>query len=94
MIENIFNQAGIIIGFLLSLALEYLPGVAQQYQKLSEWQKRAVILALCAITTATVLVITCSQDAAACPADWQDGLITFILSLVTSQGTHQLTKRG
>lgn len=95
MIESTYNEASLLVGALIAIVLEYVPYVKTRFEALTPWQKRAVVTAMCLVITATVLLITCQTDAAACPTGgWFNGFIGFIYALVSSQAAHGVFKRG
>ena len=96
------DTISLIGGTLLSLVLEYVPGLKNLYGKYDKTQKRAMMALLLFVVMFAAyglscagwleglwpgLAVTCDQ------AGWQVLIRSYILALVANQGTHGLYKR-
>ena len=90
-----------VIGAIVALVLEWFPGLHAKWQPLPEKTKRIYVgIIVLGLNTAAVIA-SCGGflTIAECPAgDWQGQVLTAFVAgvwaLVTSQGTHQVSKRS
>lgn len=92
--ENVALAA--IVAAIISLLLEWFPGLRVWWEGFDSSQKRglmALAVALVALITTGIQCLYYDQ----CPADWLkvmlDLFLAFIAAAAGSQGVHQLTKR-
>jgi multisubunit Na+/H+ antiporter MnhB subunit len=88
-----------VAGIVLSLALSYVPGLNQWFDKQTGTTKRLVVLACLVVVTAGALTLGCTailpSNSWATPATCSTATITdaiaaFIAALVSSQSAYQL----
>lgn len=85
-----------IAGSLLSLGLEYIPGIAPRYAALDEVQKRLVMLVLIIASAAGLFGASCGDFLVyvECSSDGILELLGMIgIAIAANQGTHGLTKK-
>ncbi len=86
----------LVWGFLLSIILEYLPGVAPWYHKKNPQWKRFIQLIGLALMSVLVVALACT-DVLGGIACSRGGVIevvfVFLLSLATNQTTHLAIKK-
>ena len=92
--ENIGVAA--IVATVVSLLLEWFPGLKVWWEKFSSEQKQGIMAATVAALSLGVVGVNCARGVA-CPADWWavvvEIFLTFLASAAVPQGVHQLTKR-
>lgn len=86
-----------VVAVLISLFVEWFPGVATWWEKFTESQKRGIMALTVAIVTVAAAGVNCAwRDV--CPADWlefaKEILMAFIVAATANQGIHRLTKRS
>ena len=86
-----------IVATVISLLLEWFPGLAGAWDKLTAMQKQGIMAAAVAIISVVVVAGNCYWWGDTCPADWavflRDTLLTFIAAAAANQGVHLLTRR-
>ncbi len=86
-----------IAGVVLSLVLEYVPGVAGWYGKLEATKKRLTVLGLLFVTAGVAYGLSCVAvlDKFVCSGGgaWEAFLV-FIAAVVANQAIHLVVKRG
>lgn len=85
-----------IAGMLLSLGLEYIPGIAPRYAALDSVQKRLTMLVLLVLTAGALFGLGCAELVVyvACTTKGAFELVGMIaVAIGVNQGTHSLTKR-
>ena len=86
-----------IAGALLSIVMEYVPGVASRYEALTAVQKRLTMLLLLVGTAAALYGLSCADLVlyVECSVKGIWELLGMIgLAIGVNQGTHLLTKRS
>ena len=85
-----------IAGILISLVLEFIPGVEGWYAKFTPQQKRLVMLGSLFLVVAGAFGLSCANllEAFACSGDgaWT-AVLAFVAALVANQSVHLLLKR-
>lgn len=85
------------IAVLLSLVLEWFPGLKPRWDLLSEAQKRGLMAAAVAVISVVVVLGNCYWWGEVCPEKWTGALLdifmAFIVAAGVQQGVHRLTKR-
>jgi hypothetical protein len=87
----------LVWGFLQSIILEYLPGVAPWYHKKEPQWKRFIQLIGLAFVSVLVVVLACTDvlGGIACSRGGViDVVVVFLLSLTTNQTTHLIFKKN
>lgn len=85
-----------IAGMVLSLALEYVPGIAGRYEGLTAVQKRLVMLLLLVLSAAALFGLSCADLVlyVECTARGVLELLGMIgVAIGVNQGTYLLTKK-
>lgn len=86
-----------IVAVLISLFVEWFPGVAAWWEKFTEAQKRGIMALTVAVVTVAVAGLNCVWKDV-CPADWpaflNELLLAFIVAASAQQGIHLLSKRS
>ena len=94
MTENMSVAA--IVATIVSLLLEWFPGLNTWWDGFTEAQKRGIMAAIVAAISIAALGINCAYYGT-CPADWlaavRDVVLVFIAAAAGSQGVHLLSKR-
>lgn len=94
MTENLSIAA--IVATIVSLMLEWFPGLRVWWDGFTEAQKRGLMAAIVAIVSLAAVAGNCYWGDA-CPADWGawllELLLTFLAAAAVNQGMHRLTKR-
>lgn len=85
-----------IVAVLISLFVEWSPGISDWWEKFTDAQKRGIMALAVAVVTVAVAGVNCAwRDV--CPADWltflRDLFLAFIVAATANQGIHLLTKR-
>lgn len=92
--DNALPGYEMIVAAVLSLALEVVPGLTAQWEKLTARQKQIAIGFAALVLTIGGAVISC-QRYNNCPTDWvayaSDLLVVFILTFGATQVTHMGT---
>ncbi len=86
-----------LAGMLLSLGMEYIPGIAPRYEALAPVQKRLVMLLLLVVTAGALFGISCADLMAyvECTARGIMELLGMIgVAIGVNQGTYMLTKKA
>lgn len=86
-----------IAAALLSLGMEYIPGIAPRYAALTETQKKLTMLILLVVTSGALFGLSCADvlGYVECTAQGGYELVGQILvALGVNQGVHKLTKRA
>lgn len=94
---NIDIGLSALAGMLLSLALEYVPGIAGRYEVLTAVQKRLVMLLLLVASAGALFGLSCADLVAyvECTARGGLELVGMIgVAIGVNQGTHRLTKKA
>jgi hypothetical protein len=92
------NNVGLaaIVAVVVSLVLEWFPGLSTWWDTYSAAQKRGIMAAIVAAISIAALGINCAYYGT-CPADWlaavRDVVLVFIAAAAGSQGVHLLSKR-
>lgn len=96
--ESMMTNAGVaaVVAVLLSLLLEWFPGLATRWDELSSSRKRGIMALAVLLISASSVGLNCYvRDV--CPVDWlawvTDALLVFIAAAAGQQGVHLLTKR-
>ena len=84
------DQLSALAGILLSLALAYVPGLAEWYAGLEGRAKRLVMVGLLLTAAGGALAYQCRSIAACYTAGWEQLLSAFIAALVANQATYLL----
>ncbi len=87
-----------IVGVALSLALEYIPGLARWYETLTPDWKRAIIGIALVVATAATLALQCTGlvEVPGLTCDRRgiiDALAALLIALGANQGTHWIARR-
>lgn len=86
----------IIVGALLSIAFEWIPGLHVRWDTLSPMKKQGVMALLLLVVSLGLLAYQCRFNAVCPEAGWQatvEGLVlTFFLAAAANQTTYQLTR--
>lgn len=86
-----------LVSVLLSLALEWLPGLKVWWEPKTESQKRGLIAAAVAVFTLAGMGINCGYYDV-CPVDWLAAIkevgLTFIVAAAGVSGVYVLAKRA
>ena len=94
MTENMSVAA--IVATIVSLLLEWFPGLNTWWDGFTEAQKRGIMAAIVAALSIASLGVNCAYYGT-CPADWlvavRDVVLVFIAAAAGSQGVHLLSKR-
>lgn len=83
-------------GVALSLAISYLPGFKGWFEKLDPLYKRLVLISFLLVIAVGAFVLGCygKIEGIICSFDGAYDLgVLFVLSLIASQGTYNVTKR-
>jgi hypothetical protein len=86
-----------IAGMILSLVLEYVPGVAGRYEGLTAVQKRLVVLVLLLLSAGALFGLSCADLVlyVECTARGVLELLGMIgVAIGVNQGTYLLTKKA
>lgn len=87
----------LLAGALLSIALEWFPGLAGWWETLSPARKTTINALLVALISGGSLYGGCRLWGASCPADtWAavgSTVVTFLLAAAGNQAVHQMTRR-
>jgi hypothetical protein len=85
-----------LVSVLLSLALEWFPGLKDWWEPLTEGQKRGLIAAAVAVFSLAGLGINCGYYDV-CPTDWlaavKEVALTFVVAAAGVSGVYVLAKR-
>ena len=85
------EQITAIAGILLSLAMNYIPGLAPWYDQLTPTPKKTLMLSLLLLATVGAIGYQCRLDGACYAAGWEDYLTAFVVAVITNQATHAIT---
>lgn len=95
MAENLSIAA--IVATIVSLALEWFPGLRVWWDGFTEAQKRGIMAGAVALVSVVTVVGNCYVWGGTCPANWgawlTEVLLTFLAAAAVNQGVHRLTKR-
>ena len=80
-----------IAGIILSVLVQYTPGLREWFDALTPTPKRLVMLGLLALASVGVLLWQCRVDGACYSANWETVLTAFITALVTNQAAAQIS---
>lgn len=85
-----------LVAVVVSLLLEWFPGLSTWWDGFSASQKRGIMAAAVGAISLAVTGINCAYYGT-CPADWlaavRDVVLVFIAAAAGSQGVHLLSKR-
>lgn len=96
--QSLISNAEIaaVIATIISLLVEWFPGLATWWERFTPRQKQGVMAAVVALVSVAGVVIQCSRGGE-CPADWLGFIIqvflAFLAAAAAQQGVHLLTKR-
>lgn len=86
-----------VVAVLISLMLEWFPGLKAWWEKYSEAQKRGLMALAVAVVSVAVVLGNCYWWGEVCPESWvvflRDTLLTFLAAASVQQGVHLLTKK-
>lgn len=86
-----------VAAVILSLLVEWFPGVREWWEGFTESQKRGIMAGAVALLSIATVAVGCARGTGACPADWLAFLVevflTFLAAASVQQGVHLLTKR-
>lgn len=95
MTENMSIAA--VVATIVSLLLEWFPGLNTWWDGFTEAQKRGIMAAIVAGVSIAVVAGNCYGRGQSCPADWvaflQEVLMAFLAAATVNQGIHLLSKR-
>ncbi|MCA9240188.1 MAG: hypothetical protein KDA37_08315 [Planctomycetales bacterium] len=97
MIETTLENASVaaIVAVVLSLLLEWFPGLTVWWEQFAEGQKRGLMAAAVMLISIAVAGINCAAYEV-CPADWlvfvRDVFLVFIAAAAGQQGVYALAK--
>lgn len=87
-----------IVAVIVSLLLEWFPGLRAWWDGFSEAQKRGLMALIVAVVSIVVVLGNCYWWGDTCPADWaaflREILLAFLAAAAVNQGVHLLTKRS
>lgn len=85
-----------VIAAIISLLVEWFPGLRQAWERLTPAQKQGIMAFLVMLVSIAAVITQCSRGGE-CPADWLaflvQVLITFLAAAAANQAVHLLTKR-
>lgn len=85
-----------IVATIVSLLLEWFPGLAAWWDGFTSVQKRGIMAGIVAAVSLAVVAGNCWWGDT-CPANWgawlTEWLLAFLAAAAVNQGVHQLTKR-
>lgn len=85
-----------VIAVIISLLVEWFPGLATWYDQFSSAQKQGIMAAMVMVVSIAAVFVQC-QRGGECPTDWLDFLVqaflAFIAAAAANQGVHMLTKK-
>ncbi len=93
--ENISIAA--IVATIVSLLLEWFPGLSAWWEKFTTAQKQGLMAFIVALTSVVVVAGNCYWWGEVCPENWviflREVLLAFLAAAAVNQGVHLLTKR-
>lgn len=94
-LENI--TPAVIASALLSIVLEWAPGIASKFETLSSAKKTTINAALVALITLATVLGNCYLWGNTCPANpwgtWGEILVVFLLAAAGNQSVHAASRR-
>ena len=86
-----------VAGIIISLALEYIPGLDAWYAKFTPQQKRLVMLGALVLVVAGAFALSCTNllglFACTVAGGWE-AVMALIAALVANQSVHLVLKKG
>ena len=86
-----------IVAVLISMVLEWFPGLKARWDKFSDSQKRGIMGVTVAVVSAVVVLGNCYWWGDVCPEKWTATLmeifIAFLVAAGVQQGVHRLAKK-
>jgi hypothetical protein len=90
------EQLASIAGVALSLAFSYIPGLREQFERLTSGYKQLVMGALILIVSAVVFGLACAEvlESVRCTRDGALGLLFLAIeALIANQSAYLITRR-
>lgn len=84
------EQLAITAGIIISLAVQYIPGLAPWYDAQGPTTKRGLMLAALFVAAVGVLAYQCRGDGACYAANWETALTAFVAALIANQATARI----
>lgn len=95
MTENMSVAA--FVAVIVSLLLEWFPGLKTWWDKFSEAQKRGMMAGAVAVLSIGLVALNCWRGVV-CPEDWWatvwEIVVVFLTAATVQQGVHRLLKRS
>ena len=93
--ENVTIAA--IVATIISLLLEWFPGLKMWWEKYTGAQKQGIMALIVALVSVVTVVGNCYWWGEICPENWaiflREVLLAFLAAAAVNQGVHLLTKR-